>query len=41
MAERGVEVHVLPSAATVDDVYALEPDGVFLSNGPGTPTPRT
>ncbi|WP_066367882.1 glutamine-hydrolyzing carbamoyl-phosphate synthase small subunit [Herbidospora mongoliensis] len=37
LAQRGVEVHVLPSAATVEDVYALEPDGVFLSNGPGDP----
>ncbi|WP_061293212.1 glutamine-hydrolyzing carbamoyl-phosphate synthase small subunit [Herbidospora cretacea] len=37
MAERGVEVHVLPSTATVEEVYALEPDGVFLSNGPGDP----
>ncbi|MFI6082060.1 glutamine-hydrolyzing carbamoyl-phosphate synthase small subunit [Streptomyces sp. NPDC051217] len=37
MAERGIEVHVLPATATVDDVYAVEPDGVFLSNGPGDP----
>ncbi|MGW6458708.1 glutamine-hydrolyzing carbamoyl-phosphate synthase small subunit [Streptomyces sp. NPDC055078] len=37
MAERGIEVHVLPSTATVDEVYAVEPDGVFLSNGPGDP----
>ncbi|MFD3520676.1 glutamine-hydrolyzing carbamoyl-phosphate synthase small subunit [Streptomyces sp. NPDC058653] len=37
MAERGIEVHVLPATATVDDVYAIEPDGVFLSNGPGDP----
>ncbi|RKN12644.1 glutamine-hydrolyzing carbamoyl-phosphate synthase small subunit [Streptomyces radicis] len=37
MAERGVEVHVLPATATVDEVYAAEPDGVFFSNGPGDP----
>ncbi|WP_329320303.1 glutamine-hydrolyzing carbamoyl-phosphate synthase small subunit [Streptomyces sp. NBC_01262] len=37
MAERGIEVHVLPATATVDDVYAVRPDGVFLSNGPGDP----
>ncbi|GGK07196.1 carbamoyl-phosphate synthase small chain [Streptomyces camponoticapitis] len=37
MAERGIEVHVLPATATLDDVYAVEPDGVFLSNGPGDP----
>ncbi|MFD7065534.1 glutamine-hydrolyzing carbamoyl-phosphate synthase small subunit [Streptomyces sp. NPDC059906] len=38
MAERGIEVHVLPATATVDDVYAVEPDGVFFSNGPGDPS---
>ena len=37
MAERGIEVHVLPATASVDDVYATGPDGVFLSNGPGDP----
>jgi carbamoyl-phosphate synthase small subunit len=37
MAERGIEVHVLPATATLDDVYAVQPDGVFLSNGPGDP----
>ncbi|CAL9605387.1 glutamine-hydrolyzing carbamoyl-phosphate synthase small subunit [Streptomyces sp. enrichment culture] len=37
MAERGIEVHVLPATATVDDVYAIDPDGVFFSNGPGDP----
>ncbi|OYP14433.1 carbamoyl phosphate synthase small subunit [Streptomyces sp. FBKL.4005] len=37
MAERGIEVHVLPATATVEDVYAVEPDGVFFSNGPGDP----
>ncbi|GAA2979138.1 glutamine-hydrolyzing carbamoyl-phosphate synthase small subunit [Streptomyces fulvorobeus] len=38
MAERGIEVHVLPSTATVEDVYAVNPDGFFLSNGPGDPS---
>jgi carbamoyl-phosphate synthase small subunit len=37
MAERGIEVHVLPATASVEDVYAVAPDGVFLSNGPGDP----
>ncbi len=37
LARRGVEVHVLPSTASVEDVLACEPDGVFLSNGPGDP----
>ncbi|MFD0543104.1 glutamine-hydrolyzing carbamoyl-phosphate synthase small subunit [Streptomyces mexicanus] len=37
MAERGIEVHVLPATATLEDVYAVEPDGVFFSNGPGDP----
>ncbi|MFD9878906.1 glutamine-hydrolyzing carbamoyl-phosphate synthase small subunit, partial [[Kitasatospora] papulosa] len=38
MAERGIEVHVLPATATLEDVYAVEPDGVFFSNGPGDPS---
>ncbi|MFE7563060.1 glutamine-hydrolyzing carbamoyl-phosphate synthase small subunit [Kitasatospora sp. NPDC057500] len=37
MAERGIEVHVLPANATLEDVYAVDPDGVFFSNGPGDP----
>ncbi|WP_432115059.1 glutamine-hydrolyzing carbamoyl-phosphate synthase small subunit [Streptomyces sp. S1] len=37
MAERGIEVHVLPATATLDQVYAVAPDGVFVSNGPGDP----
>ena len=37
MAERGIRVHVLPGDATVEQVLALRPDGVFLSNGPGDP----
>ena len=38
MAERGVEVHVLPASATFADVTAIAPDGVFFSNGPGDPS---
>jgi carbamoyl-phosphate synthase small subunit len=37
MAQRGIEVHVLPATATVDDVRASGADGVFFSNGPGDP----
>ncbi|MEP6816050.1 MAG: glutamine-hydrolyzing carbamoyl-phosphate synthase small subunit [Marmoricola sp.] len=41
MAERGIEVHVLPAASTLDDVLAVEPDGLFFSNGPGDPAATT
>ncbi len=41
MAERGIEVHVLPSTASIDDVLATAPDGVFFSNGPGDPGAAT
>ena len=37
LASAGCEVTVLPATATFDDVMAHEPDGVFLSNGPGDP----
>ncbi|MEU5881742.1 glutamine-hydrolyzing carbamoyl-phosphate synthase small subunit [Spirillospora sp. NPDC047279] len=37
MAERGCEVHVLPATVTAEEILALEPDGVFFSNGPGDP----
>ena len=37
MAERGIEVHVLPATTTLDEVRAVAPDGVFFSNGPGDP----
>jgi carbamoyl-phosphate synthase small subunit len=37
LARRGIEVHVLPSTATFEQVRAVEPDGVFFSNGPGDP----
>jgi carbamoyl-phosphate synthase small subunit len=41
LAEEGAEVEVLPSTASVDDVLARGPDGVFLSNGPGDPAAVT
>jgi carbamoyl-phosphate synthase small subunit len=37
LASVGCEVTVLPATATADDVLALNPEGVFLSNGPGDP----
>ncbi len=37
MAERGMRVHVLPATASAEDVLAVNPDGVFFSNGPGDP----
>ncbi len=37
MAQRGMEVHVLPAASGIEDVVAINPDGVFFSNGPGDP----
>ena len=37
MAQRGIEVHVLPLSSTLDEVLSVKPDGVFLSNGPGDP----
>ena len=36
-AERGVRVHVLPATSTLEDVNAVNPDGFFMSNGPGDP----
>jgi carbamoyl-phosphate synthase small subunit len=37
LASAGCEVTVLPASATAADVLALNPEGVFLSNGPGDP----
>ena len=37
MAGRGMEVHVLPASTSFEEISALEPDGVFFSNGPGDP----
>ncbi len=41
MAERGIEVHVLPATSTIDDVRAVGADGLFYSNGPGDPAATT
>lgn len=37
LASAGCDVTVLPATATADDVLSLDPDGLFLSNGPGDP----
>ncbi|ALQ95841.1 carbamoyl-phosphate synthase [Xylella fastidiosa] len=39
LAERGCDLTVVPAQTPVDEVLALCPDGVFLSNGPGDPEP--
>ena len=39
LAERGCEVTVVPAQTPAADVLAMQPDGVFLSNGPGDPAP--
>ena len=41
MAERGIEVHVMPYNSTFAEIQAVNPDGVFLSNGPGDPSTMT
>ena len=41
MAERGIETHVMPYNVTLDEILAINPDGVFLSNGPGDPATMT
>lgn len=38
LAERGCRVHVLPQGTMLADIEALDPDGVFFSNGPGDPS---
>jgi len=39
LADIGCRVTILPGTATADDILAQQPDGVFLSNGPGDPEP--
>jgi len=39
LAERGCKLTVVPAQTPAKDVLALNPDGVFLSNGPGDPAP--
>lgn len=39
LAERGCDVHVVPAQTPASEALAMEPDGIFLSNGPGDPEP--
>lgn len=39
LAQRGCKVTVLPAQSSAEQILALQPDGVFLSNGPGDPEP--
>jgi carbamoyl-phosphate synthase small subunit len=39
LADRGCRITVMPAQTPAEDVLALRPDGVFLSNGPGDPAP--
>ncbi|MBN2975084.1 glutamine-hydrolyzing carbamoyl-phosphate synthase small subunit [Pseudomonas lactucae] len=39
LVERGCRVTVVPAQTPASDVLAMQPDGVFLSNGPGDPEP--
>ncbi len=39
LAQRGCRVTVVPAQTPVEKVLAMNPDGVFLSNGPGDPEP--
>ena len=41
MAERGIETHIFPHDASLQDILEISPDGVFLSNGPGDPATMT
>ena len=41
LTDQGCKVTILPGTATADEVLALKPDGIFLSNGPGDPEPLT
>ena len=41
LAERGCKVTVVPAQTPAAEVLALQPDGIFLSNGPGDPAPCT
>ena len=41
LADRGCRLTVVPAKTPAKDVLAMNPDGVFLSNGPGDPEPCT
>lgn len=41
LVHSGCRVTVVPAGTPADDVLAMKPDGVFLSNGPGDPEPLT
>ncbi|MEM7436137.1 MAG: glutamine-hydrolyzing carbamoyl-phosphate synthase small subunit [Myxococcota bacterium] len=41
LVDEGCRVTVVPATTTADEILALDPDGVFLSNGPGDPAPVT
>ncbi|PIW59309.1 MAG: carbamoyl phosphate synthase small subunit [Candidatus Omnitrophica bacterium CG12_big_fil_rev_8_21_14_0_65_50_5] len=41
LSRLGCEVHVFPAHATFEDIMAIGPDGLFLSNGPGDPAAVT
>ena len=39
LADRGCRITLVPAQTSAEDVFKLDPDGVFLSNGPGDPEP--
>jgi carbamoyl-phosphate synthase small subunit len=39
LADRNCKITVVPAQTTAEDVLAMNPDGIFLSNGPGDPEP--
>ncbi|MCA9036501.1 MAG: glutamine-hydrolyzing carbamoyl-phosphate synthase small subunit [Planctomycetaceae bacterium] len=41
LKDAGCRVTIVPGTSTTEDILALNPDGVFLSNGPGDPEPLT
>jgi carbamoyl-phosphate synthase small subunit len=41
LVDRGCRLTLVPAETSADDVLALKPDGIFLSNGPGDPEPCT
>lgn len=39
LVDRGCDITVVPAQTAASEIFALQPDGVFLSNGPGDPEP--